>query len=425
VLAYATLHWENRRRAGLTLGVALAIWLHISLEGAPLTAAFFVYLGWGWAIAQQSGKMLFWTLCSFAGSSLLLFLGTQPSGFTAPQYCDTVSSAHIWAILGATAILLPAAYLEPASRAVRIGVTGLAGLLAIAILLWLAPNCTQGAFGDLDPAVRSYWYDTVREGLPAWRQQGRTAIGLIAPLIVALLGLAGVWRFADSNKKVGLGTAAFFLIYATILSFLVFRTVSVATAFTIVPAALTMVAVFKAYRTEPRLLARLCYIPVVLVLMTSGILGSALYSKYVDGVTGKAKTKAEIAKDLAEKACASIESVAALAALPPSNLVAPFNLGPSILLTTHHKVLASSHHRNRAGMRDQVNLFRLPPDQAKAIIDGRPIEYVVACPKDPEMERYSDRDPLGLWAQINAGKAPPWLEYRGTMGKGLKVWRVR
>ncbi len=37
-LALWTLFWPAARKAGIFMGVALAVWLHISLEGAPVTA---------------------------------------------------------------------------------------------------------------------------------------------------------------------------------------------------------------------------------------------------------------------------------------------------------------------------------------------------------------------------------------------------
>jgi hypothetical protein len=120
-----------------------------------------------------------------------------------------------------------------------------------------------------------------------------------------------------------------------------------------------------------------------------------------------------------------VQSVKALAALPKGNIVAPFDIGPAILLTTGHKVLASSHHRNASGMRDQIDIFRLPPEQAKAIIKRRGISYIVACPGEGELENYAEKNPAGLWGQMAKGSVPDWLEDRGTLVKGLRVWRIR
>lgn len=420
VLGYATLYWKDARKAGLMLGAALALWAHISLEGMPMTAAFFLYLGWRWAIGADSGRRLFWTLLCFSGLTIALFLGTQKAGFSAAQYCDTMSPAHIWAIVGASALLLPACHFAPTRMAIRLGLCVVAGLVALGILLLILPHCAQGAFGDLDPVVRHYWYDNVMEGLPVWKQVGPTAATLTTPLLTALAGLAILWRAGGAAKLAGLGTATYFLVFGTVMSLLVFRTISVATAFAIVPLAVCVVATFNAYRTEPKLLVRLMLVPAMLMLLASGMIAGAIYPDK-DSPSKKPSTT----KNTPAMRCDSIVSVKALAKLPAqSRIVAPFNLGPAILLTSNHQVLASSHHRNRKGMRDQIDIFRLPPVQARAIIQRRGIAYIVACADDGEMTRYQKQASSGLWAQLAARRSPDWLEYEGTVGNGLMVWRV-
>ena len=66
--------------------------------------------------------------------------------------------------------------------------------------------------------------------------------------------------------------------------------------------------------------------------------------------------------------CESVHSVRRWQ-LPNANIVAPFDIGPAILMTTRHSVLASSHHRNAFGMRDQIDLFRSVARKSKSLID--------------------------------------------------------
>jgi hypothetical protein len=421
VLGFATLYWTDVRKAGLVLGAALAVWVHISLEGAPMTVAFFFYLGWRWIKNREESWRLFWTLGSFALGSLILFFGTQSSGLSAPEFCDTVSPAHIWAILTATAILLPALWLNPQNRLVRVCLTMFAGVAALAILLWLIPRCSAGAFSDLDPIVRSYWYANIREGLPVWHQDLPTAVTFVTPLFVAWAALCASSRLVSADKRGALATAGFFLIYASLLSLLVFRTVSVATAFTIIPLAICLSALVQGYRTEPRLLVRLSFVPLAIGFLASGMIAGSV----VASVQNRAKGETTDKDDVNLQACESVISVASLLQLKSANIAAPLNIGPAILMTTPHNVLASNYHRNQKALRDQIDLFRLSPDKAKAIIDRRAITHLVSCSGDAEMDQYVRRAPNGLWAQINSGRLPDWLEYQGTIGKGLKVWRVR
>ncbi len=421
VLGFATLYWVNARKAGLVLGMALAVWVHISLEGAPMTAAFFLYLGWRWIVDRVESGRLCWTLCSFALGSLGLFFGTQSLGLSAQNFCDTVSPAHIWAILLATVILLPALYANPQNRFVRGGVALFSGVMALSLLLWLIPRCSTGAFSDLDPIVRSYWYTHILEGLPVWRQELQIAVTLVAPLLVAMVAFWMSLRLVSADKRGHLATAGFFLIYASLLSLMVFRTVSVATAFTIVPVAICLSALVQAYPAERRLLVRLSFVPLAIGLLASGMITGAVVASIQNHATGQTTEK----EDMSTEACESVASLASLKQLNSAKIVAPLNIGPTILMTTPHSILASNYHRNQRALRDQIDLFRLSPDKAKTIIDRRAITHLVSCPGEAEMEQYVRRAPYGLWAQIDAGQAPQWLEYQRTMGKGLKVWRVR
>ena len=421
VLGFATLYWTDARKAGLALGATLSMWVHISLEGAPMTAAFFLYLGWRWISDRDESQRLFWTLCSFAVGSLVLFFATQSSGLSAAQYCDTISPAHIRAILAATAILLPALYVNPQNRVVRCGLTMCAGAAALLLLMGFIPRCSAGAFSDLDPIVRSYWYANIREGLPVWHQDLPTAVTLVTPLLFAVAALWAASRVISADKHGALATAGFFLVYASVLSLFVFRTVSVATAFTVIPLAICLAALIAKYRTERRLLVRLSFVPLAIGLLASGMIAGSV----VASLQNRTKSQAVDKDNISLHACESVGSVAALKQLKSANIAAPLNIGPAILMTTPHNVLASNYHRNQAALRDQIDLFRLSPDKAIVIIDRRVITHLVGCPSDAEMEQYVRRAPNGLWAQIDGGKGPDWLEYQGTMGKGIKVWRVR
>jgi hypothetical protein len=118
-------------------------------------------------------------------------------------------------------------------------------------------------------------------------------------------------------------------------------------------------------------------------------------------------------------------SVGALSVLKDARIVAPFDMGPMILLTTPNEVLASSHHRNEAAMHDNIEIFRSKADFAKTIIAQRGITHIAACADNAEMKGYLKTDPDGLWADLAKGKAPGWLLSLPDMGGGIKVWKVK
>jgi hypothetical protein len=418
VLALSTIFWANVRRAGMVLGLALAVWLHISLEGAPMTAAFFLLLGLRWVRDANQGPRLSWTVASFAVASLLLFFGTQSGGLQAAIWCDTVSPPHVGAILVATLIMIPAIQYLPDDWRLRLLVAGLAGGAALAVLLVAAPQCATGAFGNMDPIVREYWYSKVSEGLPIWHQSWRTSINLGAGLLCGVISwiiLRGSMSRKDRRK---LDTIAFFLFYGLLLSIFVIRTISVATAFAIPVTAVLVALLFKRYRRSKVAVRRIGLVVVMLVLLVPGAAVSSLFPAKLEttGPTSEAQTDDD---------CQSALSIRKLSALPQGTIVAPFDMGPMILAQTPHSVLASSHHRNERAMRDHIQIFRSAPEQSYLLMKAHGIDYLAVCPQEAELGFYAKKDPGGLWARIKQGNSPSWLLPLPDQGEGVKIWRVR
>lgn len=421
VLALSTIFWTDIRKAGLVLGLALAAWLHISLEGAPMTAAFFVLLGLRWVRNRHEGGRLFWTVASFAASSLLLFFGTQAGGLWAPSWCDTISPSHIGAIVLATLVILPAIHFLPDDVRLRLAAAGVAGGGALALLFLAAPQCAFGAFGNMDPLVREYWYSKISEGLPLWHQSWRITINLGAALFCGALSwlvLRGMLKREDRRK---LDTIGFFLFYALLLSIFVMRTISVATAYAIPVTAVLIALLFKRYRRSKIAVRRVTLVAVMLVLLVPGAVVSSLVRVTPEKVEAKAKTNIPPSND----ECQSALSVRALAMLPKGTFLAPFDMGPTIIAQTPQKVLASSHHRNEQAMHDHIQIFRSEPAAARRLMQARGINYLAVCPQEAELGFYAEKDRNGLWAQVKKGNVPAWLEPLPDRGEGIKVWRVR
>jgi hypothetical protein len=420
VLALASLFHRNARKAGLVLGAALAIWLHISLEGAPMSAAFFLFLGWQWLTKPDEAARLFWTISGFAVSSLALFFGTQTQGLGASIYCDTVSPPHIIAILAAAAIMLPGLYMAPQSKLARALIIATAGGAAASALVLRAPECLHGAFSTLDPLVRDYWYVNVKEGMPVWHQDLRTAAFLMAGPIAGLVSFIILARKIDETDRSKLRVASFFSIYALILSLFVFRTISVAAAYGIVPVAALIAHVFAQYRQSGLAKQRILYVVAMLFLLVPGSVVNAVLNIWPEP---------QVAEDVRSSgrilSCESADSVAALSVLPRGQFLVPFDMGPMVLAQTRHSVLASSHHRNEKAMHDHIEIFRSQPDVAKRLMHARGIDYLALCPDEEELDLYARKNPNGLWGQIAKRNVPDWLEPLPVKGKGIMVWRVR
>lgn len=419
-LSLWTLFWLNKKIAGAVLGLALAIWLHISLEGAPLTAAFFIYLGWRWVFGRAHGLRLLWTIGAFAIASILLFFGTQPTGFSGAIYCDTVSRPHIIAIILAAAVMMPSIVLQPNDRRIRMALAGIAGIAAIGVILFLAPQCAKGAFGNLDPLVRDYWYVNVNEGLPIWRQEVHMALILCAGPICGIVALFFGYSNLQITQRTDWQIAGFFALYSALVSLLVFRAVSVAGAFAVPLVAVWIAQLFQRYRQSNRPIYRIGMIAAILALIIPGAVASAIGNSF------NGREAAALAQSDALKAnCAKIPSVAALNGLVTGNIIAPLDMGPAILVATKHSILASSHHRNERAMHDHIAIFKSTPGVAWQYLKAHQINYIAICPDEAEMAIYQSRDPKGLWAILKSGNWPGYLTPMPDMGDGIKVWRVR
>jgi hypothetical protein len=419
-LALWTLFWPSKKAAGVILGSALAIWLHISLEGAPLTAAFFILLGWRWIFDRAHGLRLWWTIFAFVVASIALFFGTQPRGIYANIYCDTVSPPHLVAILAAAIIMIPVISIRPSDRRLRLAAASAAAFAAAVALLYLAPQCTTGAFGNLDPLVRDYWYININEGLPVWHQDIATALTLLAGPVCALAALYFGQKHMTDVDRNNWHIAGFFTVYSVALSLLVFRTVSVASAFAIPLVAIWILQLFRRYRQSTNSTHRIGLVVAMLAL----IIPAAVVSSISKTILPQDSIK-QASVDKAADACESVASLGKLNALPQGNIVAPFDMGPAILLTTRHSVLATSHHRNQNAMHDHIAIFRSPAGEAWRYLNKHQINYIMVCPNEAELSFYEQRDPNGLWAILSQGNWPGYLERLPDMGSGIKIWRVR
>ncbi len=419
-----TVMWRNKKRAGIAMGLAMAIWTHISLEGLPLTAAFFVLLGWHWVFGKSESRQLFWAISSFVLGSFALFLGTQTHGLLAPVYCDTISTPHIAAIVCAAAIMLPAIYSAPEDWRIRLVVAIVAGAAAAATLLLLAPQCANGAFGSLDPIVRTYWFENISEGLPIWDLGWEEFLILYtAPLLSIILAFI-LWQRGMIARTTEMSAMIFFMLCSFGMSLFVFRAISLASIFAVPLIAIAITTFFQFYRDSKVPFHRIGLVALMLFISAPGIFSILIYT-IVESKPDTAITKANEKADVENTICESVESIAALAKLPISRIDVPLDLGPMVLLTTPHSVLASNHHRNQMAMRDHIQIYRLAPQLSREIIRRHGINYIAICPNTAEMTLYEKNDRRGLWATLKSGHKLDWIERLPDMGKGIHVWRVK
>ena len=128
----------------------------------------------------------------------------------------------------------------------------------------------------------------------------------------------------------------------------------------------------------------------------------------------------------ANASCRITDEAPKLNGLPKGTIFAPLDIGPTILLKSHHAVTATGHHRAEEAMADTIAAFTANPERARTMIADREIDYIVVCANLAEANLYSHEAPQGLMAQLQARKFPAWLEPVDLGGSDdFLVFRVR
>lgn len=405
------------KSGGAVAGLALALALSISLESLPLTVI--VAAVCTLRLLRGQGEWLVSYMASLALGSVALFLGTRGLSDLG-QHCDALSPVHaavlVWTGAGCASILPRLRNRPPMLSLVTLAALGL-GALAIAGLA--APQCLSGdAFAELDPLVRKVWLGSVREGLPVWRQ-GLVLGGTM--VLVPLIGLVACWRLWRGSRDAATRDwwldMGLLLAGATLVGWMVARASGVACLFAAVPAAWQLEDLFVRWQADRLLWRRIARVGGMIALLLPG------------GVIGMAQAiiaPPEPAARASTQACDFPALVPAMATMPRATVLAGLDIGPTLLVTTGHTVVATAHHRASAAMRDELVAFLGPDVGARAVMAKRGVTLVAVCAAGSESRVYARIAPDGFMAHLIAGKAPDWLEPVAVPAQsGVKVWRVR
>lgn len=419
----ALLSTEARRGAPVA-GVALAFGISVSLELLPFAALFALVFGLRWLADPAQRQWLVRYLDALALASIGFFLATRGPG-DLTQYCDAVSPAYL-AGLAATALAVRGIAMFTLPRPVLLGALGLAALVGAGAFLWFAPACTTGPFARLDPLVRSFWYDNVKEGMPVWRQDLAVMAQMLLP---PLVGLQAAIRLARRERSHFWAEYAGLLGGAILISIAVSRFSGVSSAIAVVPltwqvrAWARQLPQLRGAVRKAGLVLAIC----VLFMPSVAIEGAtATFARITAGKGALPSAGNNAGSPPVSQSCSMPTSLAQLRRVPQGTILAQLDIGPFLLLQTDHRVVATGHHRASGAMHDVIAAFLAPPAQARAFAMQRHADYVLVCTDLVEAAMYRDRAPAGLAAQLLAGKRIDWLQ-PVPLGPGadrMRLWRV-
>ena len=406
-------------RAAMLAGVAMAAWLVISLEGLPVAALVAGLYGLRYILERD--RSLAWFLLSLAGTSLALSLATRPASEFA-QWCDILLPIHSAAFaMGAGGAWL-AARMPAQDRAVgRVAALGLVPLACLPGLIMLMGQCSANPFGTLDPLVQTYWYDSVGEAYPVWKQPLDVAL---AGVFTALLVPAGLWAaretgLVEQDRRHGWSLYALLTLGLCAYGLLLQREMLVAQLLSL------PFAVALAGWLLPRIRAMRAMVPRVFATVAALLVvtpaGAAIVGRQLESATPVAESGNREAGSATLAPC----EFRALDRLPAGTIFTSFNSAPTILANTRHSVTVGGYHRNAAALRREIAAFTGDAVQAREEVAAARAHYLAVCLDDSVLDTFAQGRPTSLAAQIVADKAPDWLiPVTDFSGSRLRVYRV-
>lgn len=422
VCALAVMNALMARRpivGGWAAGIAMALWLSISIEGLPLAAAICGVTVLRWLRDRHDSGWFVGTMQGLAAGSLAIFAATR--GFAdLAQSCDAISPVHLGAFAIGAVAATGLARLEPLPRFAQFaGFALIAGLGAITVQSF-APACTTGAFAQLDPLVDSFWYRSVLEGRPVWHQPPSGILQLVIPPLVAIAACIRLAGRSSGWLRNWWRDYTLILLAAFVVSLLVVRAGAVAGALAAVPLGWQVREWLRSARNLRRPGKRV----LLMTTMALALLPTMPLTLLTIARPARAASSAEAKQLVAD--CSVAKNRAAFASLAPGEVMAPLDIGPMIVTETDHTVVATAHHRGAAGMRTTIKTFLGSPDAARATLKARGTRYLALCPGLAEARRYAAEAPDGLMAQLRAGRVPGWLEPVAVPNDDrLLIWRIR
>jgi len=405
-------------RGAMMAGLAMAVGLIISLETVVMAAGFGLLLTWRWLIDPAARVWLVRYLQALAGGLVVLFALTRGAADLA-AHCDAIAPSHLglFVVIAAGVTLTGAA--NPASRSAVLAGLAASGAAGIALFGWSAPACLASPFAGLDPLVRDLWYLRVTEGMPLWQQPLLDALAA-ALTCLAALGVALFCAIRGAQGERGWWREYALLLAVAILGgFATWRSIAFTGMMATIPLAVLAGWVIDYWRTAAPLPARLA---AVIALYLAFLPAAALQPFESLMVRAGANERVQIRPSR----CDMYRAAAQLDRLPRGVVFTLLDIGPPVLLETHHSIVASGHHRSQAGMRSVIAAFTGNPQTARKLLVAHRADYVVVCKDLLEITNYRKFGGPGSFASLlTAGREPDWLVPVDLgLPDNLRVWKV-
>ena len=417
-VALAGLVDPARARGGLTTGLASAFSLSIGLEMLPFAAIAGAVIVARWISGRDEARRMIVYGAALGGGTALGYAGFA-SYANAVARCDALTPVWLSVMVEAGGLLVVLGWLNPASRAARLALAGVAGAVIVGAFAGAFPQCL-GRPEQASDELRRNWLDNIREAKPIYAHPYKTVLAVVALPIAGLIGaVMASWR-ARGDARFAWGGAL--MLGAASAAMLVWQTrIGPAAQLLAVPGAVALVWIALPPVFNHRwMLARVFGAALVFMVASGGLVGLML--PYLPDARPSAQKQAV---RRASATCPSYSALAPLNRLPPQTVFTFIDLGPRLITLTHHDAIAGPYHRNGAAILDVQHGFGGSAEQFRAIARAHGATLLLICPNMAEATIYRARNPGGFYEQIVHGHVPAWLEPVPLPARSpFRLWRI-
>ena len=409
-------------------GVAAALAIAIGVETTPhiLMAALIVAAQWLWLGKDMKAAAAAFALAMATALTAVFFLTVSPDRYGVVA-CDALSTGfYSLGVVGAGSFFLAVSAVSGRSFASRLSALGFVGAATLGSTLLIAPQCLGNPLGNLDPLLVSMWLDSVIEAQPVWAQisaEPWTACGFyLVPVLAMGLCARRIYQHRDVHAY---GVLLALLAVSWAIALFQVRGAVFSNLLSAIPMAALVAELRARANADPENLRKglafagsaLAAVPFIWAL--SGV----LLSMGIDKVSGEEVSGLPVQE---ERICTDAAAMQALAREPAGVVAGPSNLGAHILRFTPHRVLSAPYHRNQGGMLTELHAAMAKPKDAVKFLRGAGVTIVAFCKTDPQVGTVARGSPDGLYAQLNMGIVPAWLEsVPGTQNQQLQLFHIK
>jgi hypothetical protein len=427
-------------RGGVLAGFATGLGLCIGLEALAFEVVVGAYFAILYLLEEDDApRKLRAYAVALALSVVGFYLIQTPPWRWGLAFCDAigVNLAAALAAMGA-GLALAVQLTKNRDWRARLPALALVGLVTVGLYVGLDPNCLHGPFADVDPRLKTFWLPNVQEIRPiprVWRRDHETPYLLMVPCLMG--ALAWAWLALDKKRKADpfLVLAGIMLLLGTLFGWNAIRMAGYASWFAVPIIAAAVAAVTARYFNGAMVVAALgaCLVAPI----WAGQAAAAVDKQVVALIKPKPKPNAKPAPKPAAKPaakaptspargdrCFRLNAYADLARLPPGLALSEIDLGPFVLAYTPSSSMTAPYHRMNWGLVEARNVLSMPAEQALAGAQKLGVTYVLECPAHGRNADRVGMKPDSLQKQLDAGKAPSWLEPLSVKGV-VRVYRVR